>query len=182
LPTLGRSEVPLVDAARAFAGPAGAAAIALVATLSALGFCSSSAMVVPRYVETFAQDAFLPRLFARRAARFDTPVVSIAAVSLVVAALAIGLDFTQLADVSNVAVVVQYQSTCLAVLVWRRRGVAPGAFRLPFGPLIPLVAIAGTVFFLVQVSRVELAFGGVLLAGGLLFGLLTRLGRRAAMQ
>lgn len=182
MPTLGASERPLVDAARAFAGPSGAAAIAVVATLSALGFCASSAMVVPRYVESFAEDAFLPRLFARRAARFDTPVPAIVAVSVVVAGLAVALDFTRLADISNIAVVAQYQATSLAVLVWRRRGAAPGAFRLPFGPLIPLVSIVGTFFFLLQVSRGELVLGGAMLAGGVVLGLLTRLGRRVAMQ
>ena len=64
LPTLGSSTRPLVDAARAFAGRGGADAIAVVASLSALGFCAGSAMVVPRYVESFAQDAFLPRILA----------------------------------------------------------------------------------------------------------------------
>ena len=62
LPTLATSDAPIVDAARAFAGPVGANVIAVVASLSALGFCAGSAMVVPRYVETFAQDAFLPRM------------------------------------------------------------------------------------------------------------------------
>jgi amino acid transporter len=182
LPTLGASERPLVDAARAFAGPAGGAAIAVVATLSALGFCSSSAMVVPRYVETFAQDAFLPTMFARRSARFDTPVTSIVATSLFVVVLSVSLDFTALADVSNVAVVVQYQSTSIAILLWRFRDPRPSAFRLPLGPVIPVVAIAGTVFFLLQVSRGELLFGAALLGGGLAFGVANRLWRRVAMK
>lgn len=182
LPTLGASERPLVDAARAFAGPLGAAAIGVVATLSALGFCASSAMVVPRYVESFAQDAFLPALFARRSPRWDTPVTSIVVSSVVVLVLAATLDFTQLADVSNIAVVVQYQSTSLAILLWRRRDPEPTAFRLPFGPLIPILAVAGTIFFLVQVSRVELLFGAALLVGGVGLGAATRLWRRLAMQ
>lgn len=174
LPSIGDSPRPLVDAARAFAGPFAADAVAIVATLSALGFCSSSAMVVPRYVESFAQDGFLPAALSRRAARFATPVTAIVAVSLVVAALAMTLDFTSLSDVSNVAVVVQYQSTCVAILVWRRRDPKPAPFRLPLGPTIPLLALAGTLLFLAQVSRVELAFGAALLACGLTFGYLTR--------
>jgi amino acid transporter len=182
LPSLGASERPIVDAARAFAGPGFAAAIALVATLSALGFCSGSAMVVPRYVESFAQDRFLPRLFAWRSPRHDSPVVAIVGVSLLVAALAIALDFTHLADVSNVAVVVQYQSTCVAVLLWRRREPAATGFRLPLGPVIPVLSLLGTLFFLLQVSRVELSFGVALLVGGMALGALTRLGWRRAMQ
>jgi APA family basic amino acid/polyamine antiporter len=182
LPSLGSSARPLVDAARAFAGPAFAAGIAVVATLSALGFCSSSAMVVPRYIETFAQDRFLPSLLGRRHVTLGTPVPAIAAVSLVVAALAMTLDFTHLADVSNIAVVVQYQSTCVAILIWRRRRPRGDGFRLPLGPLIPVAALAGTLLFLAQVSRVELWFGAALLAVGLALGTATRLWTRRAMQ
>jgi amino acid transporter len=182
VPALGASERPLVDAARAFAGPAAARAIAVVATLSALGFCASSAMVSPRYVESFAQDRFLPRLLERRSARFGTPVNAIAAVSLAVAVLAASLDFTALADVSNIAVVAQYLSTGLSVLLWRRRDPTSTRFRLPLGPLIPIVALVGSLLFLVQVSRIELVFGGTLLTVGLGLGLTTRLMRRAPMQ
>lgn len=182
LPSLGQSSRPLVDAARVLAGPAGASAIAVVAALSALGFCSSSAMVVPRYVETFAQDEFLPAVFGRRSKRFDTPVTAIMVVSVLVAILAASLDFTSLADVSNVAVVAQYQSTSIAILVWRQRDRGSARFNLPLGPLIPILAIIGTVLFLVQVSRIELAFGAALLLGGLALGVGTRVWRRARMK
>ncbi len=179
LPTLGASSRPLVDAAQAFAGRAGADAIAVIAALSGLGFCVGSAIVVPRYVETFAQDAFLPRILALRPSRFGTPVPSIVAVSLVTVVLGAWLDFDKLADVSNVAVVAQYISTSCAIMVWRTREPGSARFRLPFGPLVPILAIGGSILFLVHVSRVELLFGAGLLAGGLGFGALTRFFRRA---
>ncbi|HXU70106.1 MAG TPA: APC family permease [Polyangia bacterium] len=178
LPTIGSSERPIVDAARAFAGNGGATAIAVVATLSALGFCVGSAIVVPRYIETFAQDAFLPRILARRSARFDTPVIAIIATSVLTIALGATLDFDKLADVSNVAIVAQYISTCIAIMIWRHRDPTPAGFRLPFGPVIPLLAIAGSVLFLFHVSRVELLFGAALLVAGLAFGAATRFFRR----
>lgn len=179
LPALGSSTRPLVDAARVFAGNAGANTIALVASLSALGFCAGSAMVVPRYVETFAEDAFLPRLLSLRSPRFGTPVVAIVSVSAAAALLGATLDFDKLADVSNVAVVAQYVSTCIAILVWRTRDPGGSTFRLPLGPTIPLCAIAGSVLFLFHVSRLELFFGAALLAAGLAFGAATRFLRRA---
>jgi amino acid transporter len=178
LPSLGQSTRPLVDAARTFAGRGGADAIAVIAALSALGFCAGSAIVVPRYVETFAQDAFLPRILATRSPRFGTPVASIVVVSIVTAALGATLDFDRLADVSNVAVVAQYISTCSSILVWRTRDPEGARFRLPFGPLIPILSIIGSVLFLFHVSRVELVFGAALLVGGLAFGLVTRFFRR----
>ena len=179
LPSLGSSTRPLVDAAHAFAGRGGADAMALVASLSALGFCAGSAIVVPRYVESFAQDSFLPRALAERSPRFGTPVTAIIAVSIVTAALGATLDFDRLADVSNVAVVAQYISTSFAIMIWQQRDPGGARFRLPFGPLIPILGIGGSVLFLFHVSRVELLFGAALLAGGLAFGLLTRFFRRA---
>ena len=89
------------------------------------------------------------------------------------------LDFDKLADVSNVAVVAQYISTCFAILVWRTRDPGGASFRLPFGPVIPLLAIGGSVLFLCNVSRVELFFGAALLVAGLAFGAATRFFRRA---
>lgn len=179
LPTLATSARPIVDSARAFAGNAGANAIAVVASLSALGFCAGSAMVVPRYVETFSQDAFLPRVLSQRSARFGTPVIAILCVSVLTAILGATLDFDKLADVSNVAVVAQYVSTCIAILVWRTRDPGKSTFRLPLGPVIPLLAIGGSVLFLFHVSRLELFFGAALLAAGLAFGAATRFFRRA---
>jgi amino acid transporter len=179
LPTMGASSRPIVDSAQAFAGSFGAHAIAVVAALSALGFCAGSAMVVPRYVETFSQDAFLPSILSQRSERFGTPVIAIVVVSVLVTALGATLDFDKLADVSNVAVVAQYVSTCVAILVWRTREPEKSTFRLPLGPTIPLLAIAGSVLFLFHVSRIELLFGAVLLGAGLVFGAATRFFRRA---
>jgi amino acid transporter len=179
-PGLGASATPLVDAAGAFAGRGGAAAMAAVALISAFGFCSGSALVVPRYLESFARDGFLPALLGRRAARFDTPVAAIVATSLVVAPLAALVDFKRLADISMIAVVVQYVSTCLAIPVERLRRGPPTGFRLPLGWTVPLAGAAGAALFLASVSAAELAFTGGLLVLGVVLALATRLGARRA--
>jgi len=116
---------------------------------------------------------------ARQLLDLAEPVTAIIAVSIVTAALGATLDFDRLADVSNVAVVAQYISTSFAIMIWQQRDPGGARFRLPFGPLIPILGIGGSVLFLFHVSRVELLFGAALLAGGLAFGLLTRFFRRA---
>jgi basic amino acid/polyamine antiporter, APA family len=177
-PNLATSATPLVDGARAVLGQGGGFAMALVALVSAFGFCSGSALVCPRYVESFAQDRFLPSLLAGRSARFNTPVAAIVLTAAIVIALGTTLDFTALADTSNIAVVVQYISTCASVLVQRRRqGPSPG-FRIPFGPLIPVVAILGSAAFVLSVSHDELKLSAWLIGGGLVVGLITRRLRR----
>jgi amino acid transporter len=171
-PDLGNSRTPLVDAARAALGTPGATAVALIGLVSAFGFCAGSALVASRYVAAFAEDRFLPAVLARRGRR-GTPVQAIAGVSVASAALAALLDFTSLADISNLAVVVQYVSTCSAVLIMRRRPGAPTR-RLPGGPLVPLAALAGSLAFLSGVSARELAWGGALVAAGVAYGLAAR--------
>jgi basic amino acid/polyamine antiporter, APA family len=174
-PAIGRSSTPLVDAARAFAGSGGATAVAVVALISAFGFCSGSALVCPRYLESFAQDGFLPEPLARRGQRFATPVVAILVTSLLVAPLSMTLDFNQLADTSNVAVVAQYVSTAISVLVMRRRVGPSSGFRIPFGPLVPIAAIAGCALFLSQVAKGEVYLAVILLAGGFVLALANRM-------
>jgi basic amino acid/polyamine antiporter, APA family len=177
-PNLASSATPLVDGARAVLGNTGGFAMALVALVSAFGFCSGSALVCPRYVESFAQDRFLPSPLARRSARFDTPVAAILLTAAIVIALGTTLDFTALADTSNIAVVVQYISTCAAVLVQRHRHGPSLGFRTPLGPLIPVVAILGSAAFVLSVSPDELKLSAWLIGGGLLVGLVTRRLRR----
>lgn len=175
-PDLASSTTPLVDAARALGGPAAGLAIAVLALVSAFGFCSGSALVGPRYVESFAQDRFLPRRLSVRTARYGTPAAAIVLTSCIVAALSTTLDFARLADTSNIAVVVQYVSTCLSILVMRRRAPKTG-FRLPLGPVIPLAAAAGSSLFLLSVAPSELLLAAKLIGAGLLVGLLTRRAR-----
>lgn len=178
LPAPGDSATPLVDAARAFAGHGAAVAVAGVALVSAFGFCSTSALVGPRYVESFAQDRFLPAFLQGRSARFGTPVAAVCVASVIVLALALSLDFSRLADTSNIAVVVQYVSTAAAVLRLRRSPGEAAAFRLPGGPLLPILAILGSMVFLSFVARRELVLGAELIAVGLVIGVITRRARR----
>ena len=90
--------------------------------------------------------------------------------------LMLGLEFKQLADISNVAVVVQYIATCVAVILMRKRGPAPKeAFVNPLGPLVPLLALSGCMVFLLGVATspdgvMALKWAAVLIAVGLLLG------------
>lgn len=175
-PTLGASQTPLADAAGAFAGPKGRLFMVIAALISSFGFCASSALVGPRYLEAFAEDRFLPRAFAQRSPRFLTPVVAVCALSIVVIGLlASGLEFERLADVANIAVVVQYVATCLAILILRRKSPAPaGAFVIPGGPLVPVLALLGCLAFLKFVGKFELVFAAILIGVGLVLGALVR--------
>lgn len=174
-PHLDGAQVALVDSAGAFAGPKGRMLMGLAGVISAFGFCAGSALVGPRYLEAFAQDRFLPGLLARRSVRRQTPGWAVVLLSgLVLILLLLPLRFERLASISNVAVVIQYVATCSAVMVLRRRPAPPGAFVLPLGPLVPLLALSGSCLLLLYVGRTELLLAAGFIGLGLATGGLYR--------
>ncbi len=168
-PHLADSSAALAGAAAAFAGENGRKLLGVAAVISSFGFCAGSALVGPRYLEAFAQDRFLPAALCRRSERLGTPVLAVVVLSLLVLGMVLprGFDFERLADMSNVAVVTQYVATCLSVLVLRHRSAAPaGAFVIPFGPVVPVLALVGSGLALHFVGNRELLWAaGFILAG-----------------
>jgi amino acid transporter len=167
------TETPLADAALAVAPALGIVVIAGGA-ISTMGFVSGSALGTPRYLYAFASDAWLPRALAAVHPRFGTPHRAIAVTALLVAGFALAFDYRTLIGMSNVTVAVQYLATCLAVLVFRRRGGAAGDFRAPGGVWTPLVGAAVATSVFAAGSQEELAWAAGSLAAGGLFAVLSR--------
>ena len=172
------ADKPLAEAAAAFAGPWAGRFVAVGSVVSSFGYLTGVALVTPRYLSALGENGEVPSLFARRHPRFGTPSVAIALTAMVCGGMAVFADFDRLSDLNNAAVFAQYVPTCLAVLVLRRtRG--PSAFRLPLGPLIPLLGAAGCLLFLNGIKRDDAVFSLATLAVGLSLHALFRATRRA---
>jgi len=146
-PSLAGSKQPLAAMGSALLGGAGSQMVSAAAVISMLGFCTGVALAGPRYVEALALGGHLTPLVARRHARSGAPQVAILLTAGATALLTLLLDFSRLVDISVLTVSVQYLATCAAlpVLRWRRRDL-PRSFRLPFGPVVPALACAVTVW------------------------------------
>ena len=121
----------------------------------------------------------LPRVFAHVQPRFRTPDFSIAVYAAVALALALSGTFVQLAAASAVARLVYYAATCAAVPVLRRKqGPMPGAWQLPGGPTIPVLALVGSLTIVTGADAYSLKLGGLALAVGAGFYVLQLLGRK----
>jgi amino acid transporter len=164
------TETPLADAATRFLGGWGGLLMTVGGAISILGTNSNTVLSGPRYLYALAQQG---APFASLQPRFRTPAVAVVAQTAIALPLALSGSFEQLAILSAVARLATYFGTALAVPFLRRKlGSPPGAFRLPGGPVIPIVAVALCVVFAASATRTNLIAGVIALAvGGVIYGL-----------
>jgi amino acid transporter len=167
VPELATASAPLALSAQHFLGVIGGTIVAVGAMLATSGTNSASVLVGPRLLYAMAEGGQLPGVLARVHPRYRTPHVALGAFALAAWATAMYGNFDQLAALSAIARLPYYLSSCLALLVIRRRMPdAPGQFSVPGGALIPAAA-AGVCLWLLSGSTLQQAVLGVgaLLAG-----------------
>ncbi|MBF0548460.1 MAG: amino acid permease [Candidatus Riflebacteria bacterium] len=169
---LGRvdSRKPLADAASLFLGSWGGILMAVGAVISMTGYSAGNAMSSPRYLSVLAEDGYLPSFLARIHEKYLTPSNSILLTTGISGFMALFLNFDTLIDISNLAVVSQYFSTCLAVIVLRRtRPDLHRAFKAPGGIIVPIIGCVVSAWLIQQVKGMELMFSIVVVLIGILF-------------
>jgi basic amino acid/polyamine antiporter, APA family len=176
LPQLAASRTPLADAASVFLGAAGGAIITLGAVISTTGNNMGGAISGSRNLFALAEQGDLPRVFARVHSKYRTPVNAILITSAVALILAVSGTFQTMATASAISRLVLYLGTCASTLRLRNHRfegtVNPATFVVPFGPVIPLAAIAIALTVLAGATAVQLRNGMLaLLAGAVLYAI-----------
>jgi APA family basic amino acid/polyamine antiporter len=168
LPTLISSRTPLADASALFLGGAGALAMTAGAAISMIGNNMGAALSGSRTLFALGENGDLPAIVARVHRRFHTPAVAIVTTAVAAAVLALSGSFATMASVSAVSRLLVYVGTCASVLMLRRQGPAP--FSIPFGPLVPVVALAVSAAIFSGATPLQLEAGAIGLgAGAVLF-------------
>jgi amino acid transporter len=160
---------PMAASARVFLGQPGAGFMALMALLSTFGYLAGAMVNVPRLTFAMAEQGDMPQAFARIHLRYRTPGVSILVYAALVVVLAASGSFLQNLTLSVVARLITYGLVCVAVPVLRMRdgtprAVAPAAFRLPGGPILAALGVAGLAAAATQVSLRDTLVMGVVVA------------------
>jgi len=136
------AKAPLAAAAVQIAGPAGSTFILIAMIVSTFGFMTATMLSTPRTLFALAVDGYLPRPVAAVHAAHHTPYIAIAIQAVIVCAIAITGTYAKLAIVANVAILLVYLATCVAV--WRLRQLDAGAAEQPFvmpgGRVVPWAA------------------------------------------
>jgi amino acid transporter len=122
LPSLATTPAPLAAAGAALGGPGFGAVVAFGTNLSALGIAFGMFAMTPRYLAAIGREDGLGRWVAVEDSR-GVPQRALLATALVVAALVLAGNLTELFALSSVAVLTQYgvSVAALGVLAARRR-------------------------------------------------------------
>lgn len=151
-------DAPLAAVAGIAFGKWGAIIIIAASALSMLGALGGELLSIPRILFAGARDGLLPKPLAKVHHRYVTPHVAIAFYASLGLILAISGGFQQLATIASAALLIIYLGVVLASVKLRHKHTAAAekTFRVPGGVLIPLVASAGIVWLLSNLSRAEL--------------------------
>ena len=167
------SETPLADAAAIFLGGWGGILMTAGAVVSILGTNGNSVLAGPRYLLALARDGYGPRFLAAIHPRFRTPARAILFQTAIALPLALTGTFTALAAISVVARLTSYVGTAASVPVLRRK-MGPGSLTLPFGSVIPVIAVVISLALAASASVLSLVSAGAAMALGLIVFMLRR--------
>ena len=164
---------PLAAAAERVLGTGGRLLLVLGTTLSIFATLSGSLLATPRALFAAAEDGLLPSSLAKVHPRFRTPHIAIIVFAVLSCAFAVTGTFRSLAFVSSASVLLIYLAVSLSVLGLRRRNVQASqqVFRIPGGPLVPLVSSAVVLWLLSHIAKAEaLGLSLLLLVASAVYG------------
>lgn len=160
------SKTPVADAANVFMGPLAKAIVTAGTLISIGGINVASSFLAPRSGVAMADDGLIPKFISKRNKK-DAPYVAVIVTVVFAVLISWTGGFEKLAAISVVSRFAQYLPTCLAVIIFRRnRPEMPRTFRVPFGPVIPIIAVVVSLWLLSQSSIDKIIWG----LGGLVIG------------
>lgn len=160
------SNVPIQDAFKKVAGEYGFALIAAGTIISMLGIVIHASFETPRAGQAMAQQGALPKQLAHVNDQ-GVPTYAVILTGVLTLLLTWSGQFSVLAQMSVVARFVQYLPTILAVIYFYFSKKGPvAAYKLPLGPVIPIIAFILSIWLLSQADPKLLMFGsfGILAA------------------
>jgi APA family basic amino acid/polyamine antiporter len=147
------TEAPLVAVATAVFGSWGGKMLIAGVVISIYGALSGDMLGGPRVIFASSLDENLPKFLGKVHPKYKTPHVAIIFFAMVIGVFALTGTFKYLAVVATGSLLLIDLGVSLAVLRLRQRDGLPkdGEFRLPFGPIIPLLSCAIVGWLLLQV-------------------------------
>ena len=173
LPDITASALPLVDVAKSFVGPAGAALMAAAAVVSCAGGLAVQLLVGPRYVFALGEAGDLPRPIMGVHRAFHTPHVAIIVYAAISWLLTITGTFKYLLAIFVITRVLAHGSTAAALIVLRRRE-GPAPVTVPGGNVIAVLALLACVGIVTTATLASLRDVAIVMTAGFAIRALVR--------
>ena len=156
-------DAPLAAVANIAFGKWGAIIIIAASALSMLGALGGEILSIPRILFAGARDGLMPKPLAKVHDRYFTPHIAIAFYASLGLILAISGGFKQLATIASAAILIIHLAVVMASVKLRRKETATAekTFRVPGGIIVPLLAAAGIIWLLSNLSKAELTGIGI---------------------
>ena len=149
-----QKEAPLAAVAEKFIGGYGSTLMVIGAAISCFGLISGDIAVSSRLPYAAARDGLLPSFLAKIHPKFTTPYRSILVYSSLGLILSLSGGFRQMAILSSAAILLVYVGVILATMKLSSIK-KEGAFTLPGGLTVPILALLATAWFLSNLSQSE---------------------------
>ncbi len=168
------TEAPLAAAAIKVFGEWGAKMLLIGGVISIFATVSGDILGAPRVVFASALDGNLPKFLAKVHPKYKTPYMSVIFFAAVTCAFALSGTFKPLAVVASGSILVIYAGVSLAVIRLRYRDGEPakGTFKLPGGPVIPILSCLVIAWLLWQLTGEEAIGLGALIGVSVVFYLM----------
>lgn len=171
---LAKSTTPIQDAFGSMIGSFGKYLVAAGTLMSIGGVGFSTSFITPRFGVAMAENGMMPKFLTHKN-RYGVPHNAIIISALLGLVVAVSGSFNTLVQISAVSRFAQYIPSCLAVLVFRKTMKnRKSGFKIPFGWLVPVVAIVISFWLLAQTSVTNLIWGFGALLVAVPFYFLTR--------
>ena len=152
-------EAPLAELAARTIGPAGLVIITVGMIISIFGTISGDVLAGPRILFGASKEKMLPGFLAKVHPKFKTPYRAIIIYGSIIFLLSISGGFILLATFSSAAILIVFLGVVSAVIKLRMKSdnsVQNKMFRIPFGSVIPIIAIVTILWFLSNLAINEI--------------------------
>jgi amino acid transporter len=147
---------PLAETASVLLGRGGATFVTLAVLISTYGWIAAAILYGPRLAYSLAAQGDFPSVFARLHPRFHTPAVAILFYAFTGWILASSGTFLWIVALSSGSMIIMYAGICASLIRLRKLRPDADALRIPFGPLLSVLAIAISLLLMTGLKRREL--------------------------
>jgi basic amino acid/polyamine antiporter, APA family len=158
-------EAPLAEAGKLILGPVGYSVLFIGAGISMFGMLSGEILNNPRVIFRLSRDGVIP--FSRLASihrRFKTPYLAILLYAGIGFTLASIGGFRALAAIAASSLLLVYFAVSLSVIRLRKiKDLPTDGFKIPFGPTVPIISAGIILFFLSNMTGMEIRGTGILI-------------------